>query len=232
MSFPKPYLKATFLKRRQRFLVDVRLEDGSFTTVYCANPGSLHGCLEQGNEALLWDSQDSKRKRRYTWRAVRLGKVWVGTDTHLANRIAEWALKQDHIFPLENYHSFSSEKTVAEGHKIDFFLEGTDGNCFLEIKSATVVEGGVARFPDSITPRGLKHLQFLTQKSLEGHKAAQLFVVQRGDATSFRVNDLCHPAYNIAYKAAMAAGVEMLALSVDVSLEGFSNPRLIPVSNI
>lgn len=69
--FPEPLVCATFLARIQRFLVEARLEDGTKTVVYCANPGSFEGCLKTGSPILLWDRQDATRKKRYTWRAIK-----------------------------------------------------------------------------------------------------------------------------------------------------------------
>src|SRR5664280_2292655 len=94
MSFPQPQCNAIFLKRPQRFLAEMAFPDGTQTIAYCANPGTFNGCLQPGSPALLWDSTNPKRKRRYTWRAVEIDGVWVGTDTHLANRIVGEALLQ------------------------------------------------------------------------------------------------------------------------------------------
>lgn len=229
MVFPKPQVRGTFLGRPQRFLAQVRLPDGTQTIAYCANPGSLNGCLQSGSEALLWDSQDEKRKRRYTLRAVKLDGVWVGTDTHLANRLAEKALKQNRLSCLAGYELLQNERLVQAGVRIDFLLTGPKGTCYLEVKSATVVEKGVARFPDSITPRGLKHLKSLTRAVEQGYRAVLLFIVQRSDAESFAINHISHPAYATAFQAALTAGVEAFALSVHVSPAGFSKPRLLPV---
>ena len=230
MTFPKPQLDAIFLRRPQRFLAEMALPDGTQTVAYCANPGSLSGCLHPGSPALLWDSAEPKRKRRYTWRAIELDGVWVGTDTHLANRLVEEALSQHLIPGLNRYEKLEREKLVETGHRVDFLLTGTEGVCFLEVKSATVVEKGVARFPDSITPRGLKHLEGLTRKAEEGHRVALLYLIQREDAESFSINKTHYPAYGLAFKKAVAAGVETIALSVAVNSEGFGMPRIVPVN--
>ena len=227
--FPQPQSKATFLKRPQRFLAEMGLPDGSTTLAYCPNPGSLHGCLKPGSPALLWDSLDPTRKRRYTLRAVKLRGVWIGTDTHLANHLAEEALRQKLLPGLASYKTWERECSFGIGQRIDFMLMGPKGNCFLEVKSATVVHEGIARFPDSETPRGLKHLQGLTKKAKAGHRAVLLYVVQRNDATAFNVNGSHYSAYALAYKKARAAGVKMLALSVTVNNKGFCAPRLLPV---
>ena len=71
----------------------MQFEGNREETVYCANPGSMTGLLVAGNRAVLWDSENLKRKRRYTWRAVEFQGNWVGTDTHLSNRIVEEIIK-------------------------------------------------------------------------------------------------------------------------------------------
>jgi sugar fermentation stimulation protein A len=70
MEFPQPQREAIFLSRPQRFLANMSLSDGKEELAYCANPGAMTGCLTSGTVALLWDSEDPKRKRRFTWRAV------------------------------------------------------------------------------------------------------------------------------------------------------------------
>lgn len=229
MPFPKPQIKATFLKRPQRFLAQVVLLDGFQTLAYCANPGSLKGCLQSGSAALLWDSQDRERKRRYTLRAVEFNGVWVGTDTHLANRLVEQALLRKVLPQLKGYKILQREWRLNAGLRIDFLLGKAKKLCFVEVKSATIVEKGVARFPDSITPRGLKHLKSLTQQAMKGHRAALVFVIQRNDAHSFMVNGDHYLPYIRAFQKALAAGVEVLALGVRVGPKGFSKPKLLSV---
>lgn len=227
MPFPEPQLNVTFIERPQRFLAKISFEDGTQTLAYCANPGSLRGCLQAGSAALLWDSQNSKRKRRYTLRAVKVDGIWVGTDTHLANRLVEEALRANLVPGLDGFKTIERERLVGEGYRVDFLLSGTEGLCFLEVKSATVVEKGVARFPDSITPRGLKHLECLTLKAKEGHRAVLLYLVQRDDVVSFNICDTYYSDYAVAFKKAVEAGVETLALSVPVSPKGFGMPRVL-----
>ncbi len=230
MPFPKPQINAIFLRRPQRFLAEMAFPDGTQTVVYCANPGSLSGCLQSGSPSLLWDSAEPKRKRRYTWRAIELEGVWVGTDTHLANRLVEEAILQHLVPGLDRYEKLEREIRVETGHRVDFLLTGTEGVCFVEVKSATIVEKEVARFPDSITPRGLKHLEGLTRKAEEGYRVVLLYLIQRGDAKSFTVNDKHYPVYATTFKKAVAAGVETIALSVPVNPEGFGKPRILQVN--
>lgn len=189
----------------------------------------MNGCLKSGSPALLWDSADSKRKRPYTLRAVKLKDVWIGTDTHLSNRLAEEALRNDLLPVLDGYTIQSKEHSLGQGQRIDFLLRSTKGDCFLEVKSATVIENNIARYPDSETPRGVKHLQCLTKMAQAGHRAVLLYVIQRGDVVAFSVNHNHSSAYSSAFNKAKDSGVEVFALAVNVQAKGFSNPRLVPV---
>ena len=228
MPFPQPQCEATFLRRPQRFLAEMHLSDGTVELVYCANPGSMTGCLTSGRDALLWDSSDLKRKRRYTWQAVELDGHWIGTDTHLTNRIIEEALRQKLVPGLEAYSTLARERLVEEGFRVDFVLSGSQGDCIVEVKSATVVENGVARYPDSSTPRGVKQLKSLKRKAMEGLRSVILFLVQRADVHSFVVSNSYDPAYAESFEKAIASGVEVMALAVSVCREGFGTPRLLP----
>jgi sugar fermentation stimulation protein A len=223
-------LRGTFLARIQRFLVEVRLEDGTKTVVYCANPGSFKGCLKPGSPILLWDSQDATRKKRYTWRAIKLGRHWVGTDTHLANQLVEKALLENCLPGIEGYEIIAKEPREKKGSRLDFHLSGSQGHCFLEVKSATVVSGTCALYPSSKTLRTLSQLKLLANKAKAGHRTILLFLVQRGDVDSFAFNRDCDPTLTRAFDLALAAGVEVLAVKHTVTQCGFSPPVLLPGS--
>ena len=54
---------------------------------------------------------------------------------------------------------------------IDFLLENQSGDPFyLEVKSVTYVQNGVAKFPDAVTRRGLLHLKLLQEWILHWNK--------------------------------------------------------------
>jgi len=230
MAFPQPQHNATFLQRTQRFLASMELVDGTQELVYCANSGAMASDLRSGARALIWDSGDLKRKRRFTWRAIETEGLWVGTDTHLSNRIVEEALRLRLIPSLEDYETIAREHIVEPGIRVDFLVSGPTGECLIEVKSSNIVENGVARYPDSPTPRGVKQLKSLTLKASAGHRAVLLFLVQRNDAQSFKVSTTNDPAYFQAFEAAITAGVEVIVVAVSVHPEGFGTPRIIPYS--
>jgi sugar fermentation stimulation protein A len=231
LSFPRPQQKATFLRRTQRFLAEMELPSGTKELVYCPNPGAMIGFLKSGSEALLSESSDRKRKRRYTWQAVRVEGQWIGTNTGLSNQIVEKALSHKLIPSLEKYHKIIREHSVEDGFRVDFKLSGDKEDCLLEVKSATVVEKGVARYPDSLTPRGVKQLKALERFAQTGSRAIILFLIQRSDAVSFAVNKSHDLAFAEAFDNAISAGVELIALEVPVCPEGFGTPNLLPCTN-
>lgn len=231
MAFPQPQREAIFLRRPQRFLAEMSLPEGTEELVYCANSGAMTGCLTPRMAAILWDSTDPERKRRYTWRAVEFEGGWIGTDTHLANRIVEEALRLKLVPGLESYCALAREQLLEAGFRVDFVLTGPQGDCLVEVKSATVVESGVARFPDSATPRGVKHLKALKSQALAGKRSVLLFLIQRADAHSFVVSNSHDPAYAEAFDEAVASGVEVIALAVAVSPAGFGIPKTLPYAH-
>jgi sugar fermentation stimulation protein A len=228
MAFPQPQHDVTFLQRTQRFLASVEFADGTQELVYCANSGAMVGDLSAGLRALIWDSGDLTRKRRFTWRAIESEGLWIGTDTHLANRIVEEALRQRLVHGLENYDTIVREATIEPGVRVDFLIAGAGGECLVEVKSSNIVKNGVAQYPDSPTPRGVKQLKALARTAAAGRRSVLLFLVQRSDAQRFQVRLSRGCDYSQALKVAVAAGVEIISMAVSVHPEGFRRPRLLP----
>jgi sugar fermentation stimulation protein A len=113
--------------------------------------------------------------------------------------------------------------------RLDFRLEGLGGACWVEVKSVTLVEDGVARFPDAPTERGARHLQELARAVEEGDRAAVVFIVQRADAGSFAPNDGADREFGRVLRAAASAGVEVFAWSCRVSRQAIEVARRVPV---
>ena len=222
-------LVGRFIARPQRFLVSINLENGKTTLAYCANPGSFQGCLEAGSQVLLWDSERTERKRRHTWRAIRLATGWIGTDTHLANELVHKALVTCALPCFTGFRLAAREPRNAKGGRLDFLLENDGQRCFVEVKSATVVTASAARFPDSVSPRATTHLKELIKHAKAGQRAVLLFLIQRGDVDRLEINLSRDPAFARIVKLAAKTGVEFIAIKHSVTAKGFGWPVEVPV---
>lgn len=212
MRFQTPLEPATLLRRYKRFLADIRLEDGREAVAHCANPGSMMGLAEKGMRIWVEPNDDPKKKLKYGWRLVEHGAGhFTGVDTSVPNRALKAALEAGEIAGLE-YDIVRPEVKYGEKSRVDFLLQGGARDVYLEVKSVTLMrQAGLAEFPDSVTARGLKHLQELAAMVAEGHRAVLFFLVQRTDADAVSVAGDIDAAYAAGLREAMAAGVEVLA---------------------
>jgi sugar fermentation stimulation protein A len=154
----------------------------------------------------------------------------VGVNTLVTNKIVKEAIIQGDLEIFAGYDTVRSEVKYGRSSRIDLLLEYEDGRrCFIEIKSSTLAENGVAFFPDAVTKRGLKHLVELQGQVRLGHRAVCFFLIQRTDATFFQSADHIDPAYGKELRAAARSGVEILAYDVRMDLEGIAVNSRIPV---
>ena len=101
---------------------------------------------------------------------------------------------------------------------------------YLEVKSVTLMrQAGLAEFPDSVTARGLKHLNELAAMVAQGHRAVLFFLVQRTDAEAVGVAGDIDPAYAAGLRAAIAAGVEVMAYDCVISPEEIDLGKPLPL---
>ncbi len=231
IAFPQPIIEAKFIRRYKRFLADFELFDGSIVTAHCTNTGSMRGCLEPGALSLLWDRGQSMRATRYSWKAIRIGRTFVGIDTQLPNRLVAEAVSGGEIAPLAGYATIRREVRMGADSRVDLLLQSVGlPDCFVEVKNVTLLEGGVARFPDAVTARGRKHLEELSRVVASGGRAAIVFVVQRADACRFEPAAEIDPEYTSALRRAFECGVEIFVLSASVDRDGVRTEGLLDFS--
>ncbi len=216
MKLPQPLIEGRLVRRYQRFLADVELNDGRLVTAHTPNTGSMRQCAVPGYQVLLSKSDNPQRKLAWSWELVRVNGHWVDINTHRANRLVEEALRNDAIPGLRGY-AVRPEFPFADS-RIDFMLAGPTAKILLEVKNVTLCcEPQIACFPDAVTARGQKHLRDLTAALEEGWRAVIFFVVQRGEAEAFTPADAIDAAYGRLLRAAVDAGVEALAYRTLVS---------------
>lgn len=228
MRFSAPLIPARFLERRQRFLALVELPDRERVWVHVPNSGALTGCNHPGQEILLTRDARPGRKTGYTWRFVKGAAGWICIDTLVPNRLMAEALAGGSLPGLPTPRQVRAEVTIPAGSRLDFVLE-TDGKLlFLEIKSVTWVEDGVALFPDGVTSRGRRHLEHLQELAAQGHQAWNIFVVQRGDAKVLRPAATVDPAYAKALATVAANGVNLMVVQEKIAPPEITLASLLP----
>lgn len=231
MHFPTPLLRGTLIQRYKRFLSDVRLESGEVVGAHCANSGSMLGLCAPGLEVWLSDSDNPRRKLRYSWELVRVDGGLVGINTMHPNRIVAEAIRDGAIPELAGYPILRREVRYGQSSRIDLLLEGPDlPTCYVEVKNVTLKRSEAAEFPDAVTARGAKHLAELSDTVASGARAVMLYLVQRTDCPRFAIAADIDPTYAAAWHQARAAGVEMLCYACHLALDGISVDRRLPVT--
>lgn len=201
-------------------MVDVLMENGDIVTAHCPNSGSMKSCLGESWPVRLSESENPKRKLKYTLEMIHNGICWIGVNTILANRIAQEAIELGKIAELTGYDSLYREVKYSENSRIDILLEKADEKCFVEIKNVTLMEAGIYKFPDAVTTRGTKHLYDLMKMKQAGHRAVLLFLIQRSDGRWFEPSEEIDYVYADTLREAAKAGVEILCFRADVQPEG------------
>jgi sugar fermentation stimulation protein A len=240
IPFPGPLVEARFVERPNRFLLRCDIAhpadlppgqvrerppaqgdaDGEecIVEVHMADPGRLKELLIPGKR--VWIRHAASPTRRTDWSAVLVespdGKGLVSLNTTLPNRLIHRALEARALDELEGWQLERAEFAMGRS-RIDFLLTREPSRRLaLEVKSVTLVEDGVALFPDAITARGARHVRELAaiagsvDDSGASWEAAILFVLQRDDAHRIEAARSIDPDFAHALAAAKDAGVRVL----------------------
>ena len=232
----KGLVHARLIKRYKRFLADVRLDNGEVITVHCPNTGSMKNCVEANAEIWLSDSDNPKRKYRYTWEYLMTSRGHhIGINAGKANQLVQSAIGDDLIEPLTGYATIRPEvKYGDENSRIDLLLQDKNRrDCYVEVKSVTLLEeppsSGIGYFPDAVSERGAKHLRELIKMSQSDARSILFFCVQHTGIQQVRPADHIDRNYGKLLREALDSGVEVLAYKVRKSNKGFRLWRDLPV---
>lgn len=222
-------VRGRLVRRHKRFKADVTLSNGHIVTAFCPNTGSMASCSEPGRTVYLSRHNRPDRKLKYTWEMIKMPSSLVGVNTGVPNRLVKASIQAGRIRELTGYDRLRAEVRYGRNSRIDLLLEQGEKRCYIEIKNCTLVEKGIAYFPDAVTSRGLKHLKELQKEVDSGNRAVMVYLVQRMDAKEFRPAHHIDPAYGREFKIAMDRGVEFLALDVVLDTEGVSLNKRLPL---
>ena len=219
MIFSLPLIPGTLIKRYKRFLADIELKDGTIITAHCPNSGSMLGCNTPGSKVLISYHNNPNRKYPYSWEMVKVDSGWVGINTMIPNKLVAESIEKGLIPELVDYEKLFTEIRVSQHSRLDLMLQRENELCYVEIKNVSLVQNGVALFPDAVTKRGAKHLQELITLKEQGNRAVIFFLIQRQDGESFKPADHIDPEYGKMLRNAFSKGVEILPYRAIVNPE-------------
>lgn len=207
--FEKKTSQGVFLKRYKRFFSDIKLDSGEVVTAHTPNTGSMKTCIGKDFRALVTHANDPKRKLKFTLELTHNGQSWICVNTSLPNKIVKNAILNRQIPELIDFDDLKSEVVFGDS-RLDLMLIKNDDKTYIEIKNVTFKEGNKALFPDSVTTRGLKHLNELIKVKQAGHRAVMFYLVNREDVSSFSPAYDIDPEYAKGLNQAIEDGVEVL----------------------
>ncbi|EJD6376489.1 MULTISPECIES: DNA/RNA nuclease SfsA [Providencia] len=235
MEFEPALQPATLIKRYKRFLADVTLPSGEEITIHCANTGAMTGCATPGDTIWYSTSNNTKRKYPYSWELTQTADGhFICINTLRANQLVAQALTEKHIPELSEYSVIKPEvKYGTENSRIDFFLTQNGlPDCFIEVKSVTLLENNQGFFPDAVTLRGQKHLRELMHIAKEGKRAILLFVALHTGIHVASAAAHIDKQYAQLLEEARQSGVEVLCYQADVTVQQMALSKQIHFNSI
>ena len=219
MKFNKKLLQGTLIKRYKRFFVDIKYKNKTITA-HCPNSGSMMGLLNKGNNVWFSESDNPKRKLKYTLEIVVVNNIPVGINTHLSNKIVFESLINKKIKNLIRFTNIKSEAKFSDNTRFDFLISNNKEKCFLEVKNVTLLrQDNIAEFPDAITSRGTKHLKELIKAKRKGYESYMLYLIQRDDCNFFKIANDIDEEYKNTFDEALNNGVKMLCYDCKLNNE-------------
>ena len=220
-------VEGIFLERVNRFLARVEV-NGREVDVHVANSGRMKELFVPGWRVLVRPVTGEHRKTKFDLVLVDMGSALASADARMPNALVAEGVANGHLQQFAGYPEIRREVTFGDS-RLDLMLEGPSGRCYIEAKSVTLVQKGVALFPDAPTVRGAKHLRTLKAVLEVGHRAAVVFVIQRPDASQFATSDPSDPALAYALRSAVAAGVEAYAYNCQVTEQSIRLDQSLPI---
>ncbi|MDR0690070.1 MAG: DNA/RNA nuclease SfsA [Spirochaetaceae bacterium] len=193
--------EALFVKRPNRFLIIARDGDEEIAC-HCPNPGRLIEFVFPGSKLILerrapfspgpGRAKSPKAKTGWTAVGIHYRDGIVPLFSSRANKAAETLILKKIIPGLREIHG---EFTLGAS-RFDFLcIDGKGNRHLVEVKACSLIEYGVAMFPDAPSGRALKHLEELAALWAEGYTCHVLFVIVHGKARVFIPNIHTDPAF-------------------------------------
>ena len=183
-------IDTAIIDRPNRFIVRTKLNN-NIINVHLHDPGRLEELIYGGNHMLIREAKGKKTDYSVTF--IKNSDVYTFNDARFHSEIASKFIK----------NGYEKEIRVNDS-RIDFIYN----NSFIEVKSCTLVEDGVAKFPDAKTVRGKKHLMTLMDLIKSNHESYVLFLIFNENACCFLPNSERDPEFSKTFYEAYNYGVK------------------------
>ena len=148
----------------------------------------MMGLIKEGNNVWFSQSDNPKRKLKYTIEIIKVNNKLVGVNTFLTNKIVAEALKLKKIKKLAEFNDIKPEAKFSKQTRFDFLISNKSKKCYVEVKNVTLARNNqIAEFPDAVTSRGKKHLVELINAKKKGFQSYILYLIQRDDCKPFKI---------------------------------------------
>lgn len=223
-------MKGYFVKRYNRFLVDIETQSKKTVTAYCPATGRMTSCLRDGALCEYIRVEDRDRRLDYDWWSIKMPSSWIVIDTRPANRWLYWYRTAPFLPNSWTDADWKAEPRLPDGGRLDFRLERSGGqNAWIEIKSVTWCEDGVGLFPDAPTERGRRHLRKLIELSDGNSTSYVIFVCMRSDIEEIRPAKRIDPDFCQLLRTARTRGVKLIGLESSVDDRSLELTGTVPV---
>ncbi len=208
----------TYIRRVNRFVVEVRLLSGEKVLAHLANTGRMRELLVEGRKVYLEFSNKVNRKTQYTLLMIENEhQKKIMLQATYANDMVEVWLKENLLHDFGKILKLQREVSLGNS-RFDFLLTTSEGEWIIEVKSVNYFFPDYALFPDAPTERGKKHIKELMALQNEGYKGAIVFVLMGEDRDRLYFNDESDSEFVKLMEEAMIKGINVLAYKTNFNL--------------
>lgn len=208
----------TYIRRVNRFVVEVRLLSGEKVLAHLANTGRMRELLVEGRKVYLEFSDKVNRKTQYTLLMIENEhQKKIMLKATYANDMVEVWLKENLLHDFGKILKLQREVSLGNS-RFDFLLTTSEGEWIIEVKSVNYFFPDYALFPDAPTERGKKHIKELMALQNEGYKGAIVFVLMGEDRDRLYFNDESDSEFVKLMEEAMIKGINVLAYKTNFNL--------------
>ena len=207
-----------FLERPNRFIAHVEIE-GKLEVCHVKNTGRCKELLIPGVTVYVEEAANPNRKTKYDLIGVVKKELLINIDSQAPNQVVKEWLLAGGLYP--NPTLIQPERKFKNA-RLDFYVEDATKKAFIEVKGVTLIENGVAMFPDAPTVRGVKHIHHLIELKEQGYEVYILFLIQLSPVLRFQPNDETHKEFGDALRFAQKRGVNILAYDCAVTKDSIS----------